>query len=67
MGDKLHVSGPLEQFSMVHHRSPKYLYLSAGSGITPVMSMTRTLHGQCDPADLIFVHNTTNAAGHHLP
>lgn len=21
------------------------------------MSMTRTLHGQCDPADLIFVHN----------
>ena len=57
MGDKLHVSGPLGQFSMVHHRSPKYLFLSAGSGITPAMSMTRTLHGQCDPADLIFVHN----------
>ena len=57
VGDKLHVSGPLGLFSMVHHRAPKYLFLSAGSGITPLMSMTRTLHDQCDPADLIFVHN----------
>jgi ferredoxin-NADP reductase len=57
VGDKLHVSGPLGRFSMVHHRAPKYLFLSAGSGITPLMSMTRTLHDQCDPAELIFVHN----------
>ena len=57
VGDKLHVSGPLGLFSMVHHRAPKYLFLSAGSGITPLMSMTRTLHDQCDPADLIFIHN----------
>jgi glycine betaine catabolism B len=57
MGGKLHVSGPLGRFSMVHHRAPKYLFLSAGSGITPLMSMTRTLHDQCDPADLIFIHN----------
>ena len=57
VGDKLHVSGPLGLFSMVHHRAPNYLFLSAGSGITPLMSMTRTLHDQCDPADLIFVQN----------
>jgi glycine betaine catabolism B len=57
VGDKLHVSGPLGRFSMVHHRADKYAFLSAGSGITPVMSMTRTLHDQADPADLIFVHN----------
>jgi glycine betaine catabolism B len=57
VGDKLHVSGPLGRFSMVHHRAEKYLFLSAGSGITPLMSMTRTLRDQDDPADLIFVHN----------
>jgi glycine betaine catabolism B len=57
VGDKLHVSGPLGRFSMSHHRAQKYVFLSAGSGITPLMSMTRTLCDQDDPADLIFVHN----------
>lgn len=61
-GDRLHVSGPLGCFSMCEHPSRKYLFLSAGSGITPLMSMTRTLGEQADAdsaadADVVFVHS----------
>lgn len=35
----------------------KYLFLSAGSGITPMMSMTRGLFDLGSHADVLFVHN----------
>ena len=49
--------GPYGRFSTARHPAGKYLFLSAGSGITPVMSMTRLLHGQTEPADVVFVHS----------
>jgi ferredoxin-NADP reductase len=56
VGDRVHVSGPLGRFTQVEHPAPKYLFLSAGSGITPLMSMTRTLLD--DPTtDVAFVHS----------
>jgi ferredoxin-NADP reductase len=56
-GRTLRARGPLGQFSMVRHPSPKYLFLSGGSGVTPLMSMTRTLHDLAHPADVVFVHS----------
>ncbi|MEO9140306.1 MAG: FAD-binding oxidoreductase [Jatrophihabitans sp.] len=56
-GDRVQVAGPLGRFTMSEYPARKYLFLSAGSGITPMMSMTRTLHqrGEAD-ADIAFVH-----------
>ncbi len=57
VGDRLHVRGPFGRFTMDEHPATKHLFLSAGSGITPLMSMTRSLQdlpGQCDVA---FVHS----------
>ncbi len=57
VGDTVRASGPLGRFSMANHPASRYLFLSAGSGITPLMSMTRTLRDRPEPTDLVFVHN----------
>ncbi|QYN33753.1 hybrid-cluster NAD(P)-dependent oxidoreductase [Pseudonocardia sp. DSM 110487] len=56
-GGTLRASGPQGQFSVARHPAPKYLFLSGGSGVTPSMSMTRTLYDLADPADVLFVHS----------
>ncbi len=56
-GGRLEASGPFGDFTLAHHPAPKYLFLSAGSGITPLMSMTRTLADLAGPADVAFVHS----------
>ncbi|MGI8680379.1 MAG: FAD-binding oxidoreductase [Jatrophihabitans sp.] len=57
-GDRMQVTGPLGEFTTLDHPAPKYLFLSAGSGITPLMSMTRTLQEQLAPKpDVVFVHS----------
>jgi ferredoxin-NADP reductase/ferredoxin len=40
----------------------RYLFLSAGSGITPVMSMARTLHDMGSDADVLFLHSARSPA-----
>ncbi len=57
VGETLHATGPYGRFTMAEDRAPKYLFLSAGSGITPLMSMTRTLCDRGMPADVVFVHS----------
>jgi ferredoxin-NADP reductase len=49
-------------FTITGQPAPKYLFLSAGSGITPVMSMTRTLHDLGSDADVLFVHSARTPA-----
>jgi len=56
VGDAIGASGPLGRFSTALHRSDKYLFLTAGSGITPALSMLRTLCDTRDPASVVFVH-----------
>lgn len=56
-GDTVRAHGPHGAFSTVRHPAPKYLFLSGGSGVTPVMSMTRALYDLADPADVVFVHS----------
>lgn len=50
----LKASGPLGTF--VRPKAAKYLFLSGGSGITPVMAMVREMADRCEPADVVFVH-----------
>ncbi|MCI2422658.1 hybrid-cluster NAD(P)-dependent oxidoreductase [Saccharopolyspora sp. K220] len=56
-GAVLRARGPFGEFSMIRHPAAKYLFLSAGSGVTPLMSMTRTIHDLAWPADVVFVHS----------
>lgn len=53
-GTTLQVKAPLGGFTLRAPTAPKYLFLSAGSGITPVMSMTRTLFDLGSEADIFF-------------
>lgn len=56
-GDTVRARGPLGRFSTVQHPATAYLFLSGGSGITPLMSMTRALYDLASPADVVFVHS----------
>ncbi|MFI8992951.1 2Fe-2S iron-sulfur cluster-binding protein [Streptomyces sp. NPDC053542] len=56
-GTTVRARGPLGQFSLARHPAPKYLFLSAGSGVTPMMSMTRTLYDLAHPVDVAFLHS----------
>ena len=61
-GGTLEVTGPLGSFTRVGRPSPRQLYLSAGSGITPLMSMARTIVDRGEVADLVFVHHARTPA-----
>ncbi len=59
-GDSVRMLGPAGEFScFMPAPQPlrKYLFLSAGSGITPLMSMSRALHDLALDADIAFVHS----------
>lgn len=62
VGDSVAVEGPLGRFSTAHHPARRYLFLSAGSGITPVMSMLRTIHADGADVDVVFVHHARTPA-----
>lgn len=49
VGDRLTARGPLGGFTVAEHPAPRYLLLSAGSGITPTLS---TLRAMADLGDL---------------
>lgn len=55
-GSELRAVGPMGDFTCFRHAAGKYLFLSGGSGITPLMSMARTFHDLAVPRDIVFVH-----------
>lgn len=55
-GDKLSISGPFGDFSCAPRPAPKLLLLSAGSGITPMLSMARWLADKRADVDVVFAH-----------
>ena len=61
-GQRIAAEGPFGVFTNARHQSAKYLFLSGGSGITPVMSMTRTLYDLGSDADVVFVHSARTPA-----
>lgn len=56
-GDCLRVQGPQGDFNIIDQPCDKALMLSGGSGITPLMSMTRWLYDTAADVDLHFVHS----------
>ncbi len=56
-GQHIAAEGPFGVFTPVRHPAEKYLFLSGGSGITPLMSMTRTLYDLGSDAEVVFVHS----------
>jgi len=56
-GAPVRVLGPAGEFTCARHAARKYLFLSAGSGITPLMSMSRAHHDLAEDRDIVFVHS----------
>ncbi|SFJ81297.1 hybrid-cluster NAD(P)-dependent oxidoreductase [Celeribacter neptunius] len=55
-GKEINVAGPSGDFTTDANAEEKLLFISAGSGITPLMSMTRTACDLSEPHDLHFIH-----------
>lgn len=55
-GMRLRAVGPGGKFSFKHHPAGKFLFISAGSGITPMMSMTTCLYDSGRDPDIVFVN-----------
>ncbi|CAN7596051.1 hybrid-cluster NAD(P)-dependent oxidoreductase [Trinickia sp. LjRoot230] len=56
-GDAVRVLGPAGVFTCARQAAGKYLFLSGGSGVTPLMSMSRTHHELGEDRDIVFVHS----------
>jgi ferredoxin-NADP reductase len=56
-GDTLQTKGIGGNFTCVDHRSRKLLLISAGSGITPMMAMSRWVYDTGAEHDIVFFHS----------
>lgn len=56
VGDLLELGVPFGEMTLAAALPPKLLFLAAGSGITPLMSLTRQLAAQDMPVDLTLVY-----------
>lgn len=54
-GMELKAHGPLGDFTFLRHPGEKYLFISAGSGVTPMMSMTRFMADRAPDSDVAFL------------
>jgi predicted ferric reductase len=54
-GDRALVEGPFGRFSLVHHDAERFLFISAGVGSTPIVSMLRFLRDTDDPRPALFL------------
>ncbi len=55
LGDKLRVKGPAGKFSCFNYPSQKILFVAAGSGITPIMSMSRWIVDTAADVDVVLL------------
>lgn len=61
-GMVVELSDPAGDFVLPEQRPRRILFVSGGSGITPVMSMLRTLHAEGFDGDIAFVHYSRTPA-----
>ncbi|SFU81116.1 Ferredoxin-NADP reductase [Methylobacterium sp. 174MFSha1.1] len=61
-GDTVRALGPMGEFSCFTHPAETYLFLSGGSGVTPMMAMARTFHDLGVARDIAFVHSARSPA-----
>ncbi len=57
VGSQVKLKGPMGKFTCVDNLPPKLLFISAGSGITPMMSMSRWLCDTGANVDIVFLHS----------
>ena len=57
VGNQVKISLPIGNFTCSDNPNRKFLFISAGSGITPMMSMSRWLCDTIPNADITFVHS----------
>lgn len=56
-GQKVYLDGPFGAFSIDRHpQAPQYAFIAGGVGITPIMSMLRTLADRKDKRPLILIY-----------
>ena len=60
-GMVLGLSQPDGEFTLPAQRPPRLLLISGGSGITPVLSMLRTLVDERHPGEIVFLHYANTA------
>jgi glycine betaine catabolism B len=61
VGDRVTLmGGPMGHFTCLPNLPPKLLLLSAGSGITPMMSMSRWVQDTLADCDVMFFHSARN-------
>lgn len=58
VGSQVKITGPMGKFTCVDRPAKKLLFISAGSGITPMMSMSRWLCDLGTDVNLIFIYST---------
>lgn len=61
-GMEIRATGPMGDFCHRHHPAGKYLFLSGGSGITPLMAMSREAHDLALDTDIVFLHSARSPA-----
>ncbi|MDN5895799.1 MAG: FAD-binding oxidoreductase, partial [Nocardioides sp.] len=61
-GDRMRARGPYGEFSLRAHPGERLLFLAAGSGLTPAMSMMRTLADTGSEVDVAFAYSARTPA-----
>jgi glycine betaine catabolism B len=62
VGSDVKISGPMGKFTCFQYPSQKLLFISAGSGITPMMGMSRWLCDTMADCDVLFLHSARTPA-----
>ncbi len=56
VGQTAYLDGPYGQFSVDRHKADEYVFIAGGVGITPIMSMLRTLRDRHDPRRFTLIY-----------
>ncbi len=57
-GDQAYIDGPYGTFTIDHYLEPGYVFIVGGIGITPIMSMLRTLADRRDKRPLLLIYSS---------
>jgi predicted ferric reductase len=58
VGQRAYLDGPYGAFTIDRHRSPGYVFIAVGVGITPMMSMLRTLADRRNDQPLLLIYGS---------
>lgn len=58
IGTRAYIDGPYGAFTLDIHRASGYVFIAGGIGITPIMSMLRTLADRRDSGKLLLIYAT---------